>query len=307
MTHLHIRPAEVSRDIAAVQKFYSVLLGEPTEADFVRQVIDKATVCVAEVDDKVVGFYVISRRNTMPPEQAFVWASVAASHRRQGIGSQLVRHALEQAAEQGYTELISRVDDDNAAALAVCANFGFALHRHMLNLALDLAVWDETTLQSMLAHAQAAGIRFLTLAQAGNTPEHRRRVYKLNRQLSADIPIDEPEDFPDFESYAQRRLTGDTFPHEGIFIAEHGETWVGMTQISLHGEYGFVEMTGVLSSHRGLGIAQAFKLLGARFARQHGCQRLRTVNDVGNSAMLAVNRKSGFEKESGFWFVRRQQ
>jgi RimJ/RimL family protein N-acetyltransferase len=100
------------------------------------------------------------------------------------------------------------------------------------------------------------------------------------------------------------------FPHEGIFIALDGsahEEWIGMSGMSIHhwGDFAFNEMTGVLPTYTGRGIAQALKLLSTQFAQQQGVSIVRTINDVGNAPMLAVNQKLGYMPQGGFYFTKR--
>ncbi len=79
-----------------------------------------------------------------------------------------------------------------------------------------------------------------------------------------------------------------------------------MSQISLHERYAFSQMTGVLPAYRGRGIGQALKLLTIRFAKQNGQRSIKTINDVSNAPMIAVNEKLGFRRGGAFYQVRRK-
>jgi GNAT superfamily N-acetyltransferase len=300
---ISLRPANATQDIPALKHLYGYLLPQPPSDDYVQRVIADTRIRLAETaDGQVTGFRVLSRRQTMPATQAFVWVAVDDTHRGRGIGSRLMRDALHDASEQGYTELISQVPDDDAAALAFCGHFHFRPNRHLIKFVLHLDDWQPSPIQK----APAEGIKFITYADAGDTDTNRRRLYQLNKQLSATIPIDEPEHFPDFEPYRARRLTGDAFPHEGVHLAvTDDDSWIAMSQISLHESYAFVEMTGVLPAYRGWGIATHLKRLSLLFAKQQGYAIVRTYNDAGNQPIRAVNRNAGFIKESGFYFVNR--
>jgi RimJ/RimL family protein N-acetyltransferase len=172
-------------------------------------------------------------------------------------------------------------------------------------MTLDWSSRDMAALEPQLERARAEGVQFITYAEVDNTINNQRRLYNLNKTLSASIPIEAPEDFPEFDLYVDYRLSSDVFPHRGIFLAVADQEWVGMTQISLHPDYAFVEMTGVLPAYRRRGIAQALKHLSICFARQHNYTKLQTINDVKNEPMLAVNRKAGFQPDGGFYFVSR--
>jgi RimJ/RimL family protein N-acetyltransferase len=213
---------------------------------------------------------------------------------------------LGQASEAGITQLISRISDTNAASTAFCERFEFRPYLHMVNLELDLMNWNNTTFGSKLHELTDKGIKFMTYADYEDTDPNRQRLYLLNKTLSATVPRDEPQTFMDFKTYVESQLSRDTCPHNGIYLAVDGDDWVGMTQISLHEGYAFIEMTGVLPSHRGQGIAQALKLLTVQFVQQNHRRVIRTFNDVSNAPMIAVNELSGFQKRGGFYQVRRK-
>jgi GNAT superfamily N-acetyltransferase len=301
-----IRAANEDRDLQPLQKLYAYLLKTEPSVEYVCRVIKAADIQVFETENgETAAFRVISRRNTMPSNQAFVWIAVAENHRRSGLGNALMSSVLRDAEQQGFTEFISQVDDVNTAGLMFCNRFEFHSYRHMVRMKLDWAHWNEAAMERHIYRATAIGIQFMTYAEMGNTIENQHRLYSLNQSLSASIPIDEPEDFPQFNPYVERRLSGEGFPHTGIILAVANQEWIGMTQISFDTDHAFVEMTGVLPAYRRQGIAQALKLLSLRFARQNGYMDVQTLNDLGNKPMLVVNEKAGFRKSEGFYFVRR--
>lgn len=303
---MKIRPAIEEHDLCALRDLYVYLLEKEPTVDYVHRVMKDADIQVIESEaGETVAFRVISRRKTMPVEQAFLWVAVAQDHRRRGIGHALMESALEQAQQRGFTELISQVDDTNHIGLGFCDRFDFQRQRHMIRMTLDWTRWDASSLETRIKAARTNGVQFITYAEVENTIENQRRLYNLNKVLSASIPIAEPEDFPEFVPYVERRLSSDAFPHSGVFLAVVDGKWIGMTQISLHPDHAFIEMTGVLPAYRGRGIAQTLKHLSIRFAQQYDCTNVQTINDVQNEPMLAVNKKAGFKVEDGFYFVRR--
>ncbi len=294
---LQIRAANES-DIAAIEALYDALM--PWPIPNAQRAVREQQVRVAEAQDgSVVGFRVLTKGG-------FVWVAVAPDQRRRGIGSRLIEDVLQQAAELGLSDLTSQVDERNAAGNAFCARFAFKPFLHAVNLSLDLANWDETSLIPMLDQAQAAGIRFTTFAELGDTDANRQRLYELNKTLNATIPRDQPQPFTPFDIFVKGRLTNPNMPHEGIFIALDGDQWVGMTQVSLEEGVAFNQMTGALPAYRGRGIAQALKLLLIRFVMQNDRPILRTFNDVTNPAMIAVNEKAGFRLGQRFYRLRRK-
>ncbi|WP_223166625.1 hypothetical protein [Nonomuraea sp. SYSU D8015] len=65
-----------------------------------------------------------------------------------------------------------------------------------VRLELDVDDFDDAAFEPYLARARESGIVFTTMAEKGDTEEHRRALYELNRTCSADIP-----DRGDFYTY----------------------------------------------------------------------------------------------------------
>jgi RimJ/RimL family protein N-acetyltransferase len=79
-------------------------------------------------------------------------------------------------------------------------------------------------------------------------------------------------------------------------VVENGEPVAFTIVIANHdaGRAG-AQMTGVRADRRGRGLAQAVKLASLHRARAAGLRLMLAANDVENEAMLAINRKLGFE------------
>ncbi|MFE4454909.1 GNAT family N-acetyltransferase [Streptomyces sp. NPDC056796] len=162
-----------------------------------------------------------------------------------------------------------------------------------VRLKLELDAFDDARFEPRLLSCREAGTDFTTMADLGDTDGHRRQLYELNRTCAADIP--ERGRFYTFEEYLAQRVDTPTYDPAGVVLALDGGAWVGMASTSLQPEgHAFNEMTGVLASHRGRGIALAMKVLGIRYARAHGMKLLRTVHHPANDAVIALNRRLGF-------------
>jgi GNAT superfamily N-acetyltransferase len=58
-------------------------------------------------------------------------------------------------------------------------------------------------------------------------------------------------------------------------------------------------LTGVDPRYRGRKIAQALKLQAIHYAREQGAAAIQTQNDAENVAILAINRKLGYQPRPG--------
>ncbi|MFF8617618.1 GNAT family N-acetyltransferase [Streptomyces sp. NPDC015350] len=163
---------------------------------------------------------------------------------------------------------------------------------HWVKLELDINSFDPTHFEKYVTRCRAEGIRLATLDELGDTPEHRRALYELNKECSADIP--ERGEFHSFEKYVELRFEAASYDPRGVVIAMDGDTWIGMAATSSHGDFVFNEMTGVRAGYRGRGISIAMKTFGMGFARQSGAGRVRTFHHPANTNAIAMNRRMGF-------------
>ncbi|MFE9207607.1 GNAT family N-acetyltransferase [Micromonospora sp. NPDC007230] len=163
-----------------------------------------------------------------------------------------------------------------------------------VRLQLDIDRFDDHAFESYLRRARMSGIHFATMAELGDTPDHRRTLYDLNKTCSADIP--DRGEFYSYEEYLAQRIDVPAFNPAGVVLALHGNEWIGMSTTSLHPDRGlaFSEMTGVLAPYRGQGLSLALKLLAIRFVRSSGYRRLTTMHHPRNASAIAMNRRLGF-------------
>lgn len=168
------------------------------------------------------------------------------------------------------------------------------MNRPSVRLVLDLEVFDEARFEPVLEECRRADISFESLETLGDTPDHRARLYRLNKQCSADIPGRGA--FYSFEDYLAARFERAGYNPGGVVVALHRGAWVGLAVTSDWRARGFCfnEMTGVLRAYRRQGVATAMKLLGIRFARGCGVGRIYTIQHLENVHAIEMNRRLGF-------------
>jgi GNAT superfamily N-acetyltransferase len=256
--------------------------------------------------DEVVGYSEVVHQTWYAPGRYYLWVAVLPDHLRRGIGSALYREAEAFAQAQGATRLATDTRDNNPAASAFVEWFGFALDRHLFESVLDLESFDETPFSGCIPALNAAGIRFCSLAELGNTVEARRKLYEVNTITALQIP-GSPGESLSFEDFEKEVVGSEWFNPEGQILALDGEAFIGLSAVRLYPESrsSYNLMTGVLEAYRGRKIALALKLLAIRYAREHGAKTMRTHNDSLNEPMLAINRKLGYQPRMGKYSLKR--
>lgn len=256
---------------------------------------------------QIVGFSAVFRLPWWGPGRYNLWLVVDPDHRGRGIGSALHDDALRFALAEGATLLNSSVRDNDPAARRFAEQRGFAVRRHLFSSTLEVAAFDPASFAGVVEAVEATGIRFFSMADAGDTPEARSRLYGVNRACSLDIPGREPT-FATEEQYMQRNCRADWYRPEAQLLAADGDRWVGLASLQPLSAPGllFNRVTGVVSEYRGRHIALALKLLAVDYARRHGFTHIKTNNDSENAPMLAVNRKLGYEPQPGVLLLARE-
>jgi RimJ/RimL family protein N-acetyltransferase len=163
-----------------------------------------------------------------------------------------------------------------------------------VKLELDTRAFDAAGFAPYVERCRNAGLRLTTLAELGDTPAHRRALYELNKECSADIPG--RGEFHTFEAYLRYRIEVPSYDPRGVVISLDGDTWCGLAATSDRRDAGcvFNEMTGVTRPYRGRGLSIAMKTYGMHFARLCGVDRIRTVHHPENTAAIAMNRRLGY-------------
>lgn len=271
-------------------------LGRQVEGHFLLNLVARTST------EAVAGFAFVQHGSWLPEGMVWLWLTTDERWRCLGIGAALYRRALATALELGATSLASRVRDDDAGSLAFAERRGFKIERHLFQSVADLATFDETPFAGLIEAVEASGIRFVTLADLGATREALHKLWELNYRVVLDDPASTGR-FSSFEDFSSMVSHAPWFDPRGQILAIDGEGFVGL------GAVGYVPetrcatnmVTGVERAYRGRHIALALKLLGIRYAKDRGALAIRTGNDSQNAAMLAINRKLGYQPEPGVY------
>jgi mycothiol synthase len=243
-------------------------------------------------DPAVAHLQIVDRGSTPTrrPGRTEMRLMVAPEHRRRGIGSRLYERALtfaqEWQAQSIRAAYMEHTPDEPAASFLLKRGF-VELQRYWPSC-LDVNTCDLSPFLDREPRLIAQGARFFTYADVPDTDENRRRLFELEEESRADIPLVETEPCePD--SYENWVLDLQKKDLATIELAEMDGLWVGMT-----GSTSWM-FTGVRRDYRGRGIAIALKVRAIQAARRRGVERLETENHANNLPMLAINRKLGFQ------------
>ena len=229
--------------------------------------------------------------------------------RGQGVGTMLFEAVRDFARTQGATQYHAEARDSLPEALAFAERCGFAVERHIFESTLDLATFEEARFAGAVERVEAAGIRFFTLADEGDTEAVRRKAWEVEWRVSQDIPGGSEGATRPFEAWVQQVCAASWYRPDAQIVAADGARWIGLSALGYFAQQQpmmYQMITGVDRAYRGRGIALALKLLGIRCARRYGVDYIRTNNDSQNAPILAVNRKLGFKPEPGYYRLLRE-
>jgi GNAT superfamily N-acetyltransferase len=297
-------------DLPRIAELTNVVEREPVSADELRERMrakpaDLVAIRVAGLneDGKIIGFAHVVRWSWMRPGHFWVRIVVDPLLRQQGAGSALYERAIEILRGHGAMHIESEARDDCPACLQFAEHRGFRVERHTYESRLNLAGFDEKDFAGIIEEVEAAGVRFFTLADVGNTPETQRNLFEINSRFAADNPANEGQSWPSFEEFSARVFQARWFRPNGQILAADGDRWIGLAAVGYYpGTRTAHNMfTGVDRAYRGRHIALALKLLAIRQARSYGATTIMTNNDSQNAPMLAINRKLGYQPEPGIY------
>jgi GNAT superfamily N-acetyltransferase len=262
---------------------------------------------VAEADDgQVVGYGHALRDDWAEP--GLFWTNIAVAHaaRRHGIGSLIHNTLRGWLRDRDATTLLAAVYEHVPQGVRFAERQGYQNERFIFESTLDLTTFDERPLLGALDTTRAAGLRFVTMAEVGDTEEARRKLWEVESATVRDIPGYAEAPVRPFESFNAEVCAASGYRPDCQIVALNGDAWVGLARLdpTEATDAMYNAITSVLPAWRGRGVALGLKLLAIRAARRHGARYLRTNNDSENAPMLAVNRKLGYQPAPGYYRMR---
>lgn len=243
---------------------------------------------VAEEDGRVVGSSGALYRYEESGGSANVGAVVHPEWRRRGVGTALLRHALEHVADA--TRVFAFAAEEGRP---FAEHHGFELSQVMRVSAVDPRTVDTSELG-------AAEVR--SAAELG--PEAAFAVYSV---AALDVPAEERPDRIAYEQWLRDSWENPDFDWSASFVAlDAGRpAAISVTALDVTSRRGANAFTGTLPEHRGRGLARLTKLAVLRRLANLGVERVYTDNDERNAPMLAVNGRLGYRAHAAHYVYAR--
>jgi len=243
----------------------------------------QSALLVARRGTEAVGAATVGRSGR--PGHQYTMVRVVPEHRRHGVGSAMLEAAREHAARIGLERIWGRIDATDTGSL------GFAERNGLIESGRErISVLELTDAPSPAP--PPPGVTVVSLAQR---PDLIRAAYDVHSGCLPDMPT--PMLAEPFHEWVSRTLEGPGALPAAAMVALAEHAVIGQAALALEGDEGTAEhlLTCVRRDWRGRGVAGALKSAQIAWARQAGIERLVTSNDAPNAAMLAVNRRLGYQ------------
>jgi GNAT superfamily N-acetyltransferase len=262
-------------------------------------------VVAEDADGTVVGW---GQLNHLPhqfdPHSYRIGIQVDLALQRQGIGTQIHGHLIQELRDRGATIVSARARGDLTASVAFLEHRGYVPVEETWESTMRVDTFDPERSRAAEARLARQGITITSLAAEGSRDRAvLEQVYALYLACLHDVPTANPVSDVSFEQFIAREVEAPNALPEAHFLAVADGAYVAMCNFvrdpgqptALAGR-----MTGSLPAWRGRGIVTTLKLRMARFAVEAGFETIRTWNSATNASMLRINESMGFVKQSSW-------
>jgi GNAT superfamily N-acetyltransferase len=234
-------------------------------------------------------------------QQYWCGIRVDPSARRQGIGQALYQQIINLVAAVGGQTLAIETRAENEGIIALCRRFHLQEMYRSTEWRIDPRAVDLLPLLPAWKRMQTQNISIQTLPELQqNDPDWLPKLHQLYVTLARDVPIPEratisAEQLAEFVDGLPISLPA------ACYVAIDAGNYIGVSFMHRSPAQPILlqKLTGVLSGHRGRGIALALKIATLQYACEQHFEQISTWIESNNPAMLNLSRKLGFVEQPG--------
>ncbi len=236
---------------------------------------------VVSVDgDSVVGWGSVTRRWLESAlDRAAIWVMVKPSHRRRGLGTELLERVEQHAVDGGATTLTTIVENDRAG-LTFVEGRGYEETK---------AAIVSRVVPHVAGLPQREGYEVVALSELVGEDE---QLYRVWGEAGGFPPGGEPS----FDEWRRVILQSPLLEARGSFtvLADRRPVSLAWLLVDWDQAQAEHEWTATVPELRGQGLARLAKLHSICWAAENGIREILTDNEEDNVAMLELNRSLGY-------------
>ena len=219
---------------------------------------------------------------------------------KRGVGDLLLDQLMNDLREAQAVTASCRQFASETELVKLLESREFAVTSRLLDLRLEVAGADVSSLPALVQRLANEGISISTLAEERvRDPRCVEKLYELEMTLRQDDPASSHIKPPAYN--AREALMWLEMPYvipDAYFIAKRGEEYIGVSDVSLFEAMpgGLTQgFTGVRRRYRRRGLATALKSHEILYARTNGYSIIQTFNRRQQTAIRDLNEKLGFK------------
>ena len=246
---------------------------------------------VVEIAGKIVGYMDVAPELNIGVVILDCW--VHPKHRRKGLATKLLGHAIHRAKELGAAAARVNIIEDNAVAKSVLSRLGFEYVRRFLELRLDIAEvrWQDVDQAALeCRHLQ---------------PGEEDKLTQIQNRSFTGIWGYNPNTL---DEIIYRTNLSNCSPEDVVLACEEdkviGYCWTVVTYEAATGEgKGRISMIGTDPDYRGRGVGKRVLLAGLAHLKSKGLQVVDLTVDSDNKVACALYWSVGFRlRTSSLWY-----
>jgi RimJ/RimL family protein N-acetyltransferase len=300
------RPVDPNRDFERLAEIFSLFESSPSTASGLRRWYQERFagkypfLAAVDAQDAPTALACLPRNGDPADGILDLTIIVSQALRGRGIGRTLYAEMEREAHRLGAQKMYAVVHDNDPASLAFMQRRGFTIRSQNVEMQLDLDALDDRRFDPLLARLQNEGFVFTSMAELGDTPEARRKLYELNSSSAMTTPgTDGRNPWANFEDFHSGVCKAEWYIPAGqkVVLDSHSGAWAGMSAITRFqgADHAYNLFTGVDPAYRNRGLGTAVKLTALRFARSTlDVHQVRTAHNAKNDPMIAIDLKLGY-------------